>query len=597
MFIDRSNKSHISDYKLQNKIGKGSFANVFKAIHIGTNRVCAIKRIDKSCLLCEPENATDPPKFDMREVEVIQREIRISKKADHPLIVHFYETFEDDDYLYIVMEYIEGESLLNYVNSNGKLDEDQARFFFKQLISCVEYLHNQLHVTHRDLKAENIIIDVHNNIRLIDFGLSSDSSANDQSSNPMMSTVCGSPAYAAPELIQGNEYSRSVDIWSCGVVLYSMVLASLPFYDENITKLFHKVVFEDPPIPSIISPELSNLISQLLQKNPDERISIEKIKESKWYNSSGKNNSLNIDFSFLFDSSLRINNNQLSHEILFQLRRSGYQITQNSDDTPTDPEKPSISENDLLNDITNSCYTNQVSTAYRILSTSKVNQTVLKKINSYKLSASNLSGQDFSLGFASPMKSMAPIPNPTGNRRTRRYSSVCQYANNNTSLLSPMKIPNDNSNVNSNSNLNSIGQRINTNSSLSSNTNVNTDPKKNTRAIISHSSTPNVLPKVPVNSRPVPGLKIISNANSVVNINANSDKSQDLNGYNDEGILRSPKESFPSNNHEVKFAQPQFFAPSGKSLPQRRHMSFSAKPTSGPSICVPKVSFSQSNFA
>lgn len=574
MFIESPNSSHIYDYKLQNKIGKGSFATVFKAIHIGTNRVCAIKRIDKSCLLLEQTNAGDPPQYDMREVEIIKREIRISKKADHPLIVHFYETFEDEDFLYFVMEYIEGESMLNYVNSNGKLSEDQARYFFKQLISCVEYLHNQLHVTHRDLKAENIIVDVHNNIRLIDFGLSSESSINDEKSNTMMSTVCGSPAYAAPELVRGNEYSNSVDIWSCGVVLYSMVFASLPFYDENITKLFHKVVFEDPPIPNTISPDLSNLILQLLQKDPDERISIDKIKESEWFISSGKNRTLNIDFSFLLDSSLKVNNNQISHDILFQMRRSGYQILQNPGDAPSDPEKPFITEKDLLNDIVSFNYTNPISTTYRIMLTSKVNQNVLKKINQCKFS--NSPGQGLPFSMPSPMNSIGPMQNQSGNRRTRRYSSVVQY-NNNTSLLSPINISKEGNNSR-------VGQGINPNSSLIANGNNNNnalaaDSKPKARAIACHSSTQNVIPKATLN-QPVPSISSMKSAPDV-----------------NESSLRSPKESFPSSNkHEVRFPQPQFFTPtSNKSMPQKRHMSFS-RSVNGASIVVPKVSFAQPNL-
>jgi len=258
------------DYHIQELLGTGSFATVFKAKHIPTKRNVAVKVFEKCKLR------------DSAELESLMNEVRISSRADHPLIATLFETFEDENNFYISMELVPNDSLLSFINSSGGIGEGAARKLFAQLVLVLEYLHKDLNVIHRDLKAENILLDRYGNIRLIDFGLSK----NYDPSAPFMSTICGSPAYAAPELVKGNPYTNSVDIWSIGVILFAMIAGFLPFDDQNMNEQLKKVINCEPEYPNNISPSLLDLLKRLLNKNPETRITLDKIKEHPWVFSS-----------------------------------------------------------------------------------------------------------------------------------------------------------------------------------------------------------------------------------------------------------------------------------------------------------------------
>ena len=262
-------KERLNDYRILNEVGHGAFATVHRAIHVPSGNIVALKIIQKPT-----------PEPNERETNSIKREVEISMKADHPLIIHIFECFQDDDHFYISMEYIEGQSLFEIVTSEQKLSEIRARKYFQQIIQAVEYLHTKIKVVHRDIKAENILIDKNDNIRLIDFGLSR---ICDENICQLCSTACGSPAYAAPEVIKKTDYGNIVDIWNCGIILYVMVVGSLPFFDENISRQLQKILLTQPVYPDTISPGLKCLISKMLQKNPEERITLQQINENPWY--------------------------------------------------------------------------------------------------------------------------------------------------------------------------------------------------------------------------------------------------------------------------------------------------------------------------
>lgn len=257
----------IGNYNLKTKIGQGSFATVWKAENIYAKKDVAIKIVDNSSL----ENEESKNRF--------IREISIIKQMDHPFICKLFEIINTPKFTYLVMEYAESGSILTFINKIGRLPEPQARRYFSQLLSGIEYLHNEKQVAHRDLKAENVLLDRNMNIRLIDFGLSNVFSFE----KPELRSSCGSPAYASPEMVRGMPYTKMADIWSAGVLLYAIVTGQLPFEDDNLSTLLQKIAFTEPEYPSFLSPQLVDLLKKILTKSSDQRLSIHKIKAHPWF--------------------------------------------------------------------------------------------------------------------------------------------------------------------------------------------------------------------------------------------------------------------------------------------------------------------------
>ena len=176
-------------------------------------------------------------KLDKQTAKKLFREVRIMKLLNHPHIVRLYEVIDTPRELYLVMEYASGGEIFDYLVAHGRMKEKEARKYFRQIISAVDYCH-AMHVIHRDLKAENLLLDQNMNIKIADFGFS-----NQFVMGQRLNTWCGSPPYAAPELFQGKEYTGpEVDIWSLGVVLYVLVCGALPFDGTTLTKLRARVL-------------------------------------------------------------------------------------------------------------------------------------------------------------------------------------------------------------------------------------------------------------------------------------------------------------------------------------------------------------------
>ncbi|KAM7374869.1 hypothetical protein PAMP_007503 [Pampus punctatissimus] len=207
---------HIGNYRLLKTIGKGNFAKVKLARHILTGKEVAIKIIDKTQL-----NPTS--------LQKLFREVRIMKGLNHPNIVQLFEVIETDKTLYLIMEYASGGEVFDYLVSHGRMKEVEARAKFRQIVSAVHYCHTK-NIVHRDLKAENLLLDADANIKIADFGFSNEFTLGNK-----LDTFCGSPPYAAPELFQGKKYDGpEVDVWSLGVILYTLVSGSLPFDGQNL---------------------------------------------------------------------------------------------------------------------------------------------------------------------------------------------------------------------------------------------------------------------------------------------------------------------------------------------------------------------------
>ena len=256
----------LAKFILGKKIGNGAFGTVRLATHIKTNKIVAIKILEK-----EKMKETDKIRF--------EREIKILKKLRHRNIVNLYNVIISKKEIYIIMEYIKGTELFSYINEKQRLKEKEACYFYQQIISGLEYL-GKLKIVHRDIKPENIIIENNKNIKIIDFGLS-----NIYPENNILFSSCGSPCYAPPEMILGKHYTGSgVDIWSSGIVLYGMLCGYLPFIDINRHKLYKKIIDGKLYFPHFLSENAKDLLKKILNKDPIKRINIEEIKKHPWFN-------------------------------------------------------------------------------------------------------------------------------------------------------------------------------------------------------------------------------------------------------------------------------------------------------------------------
>ncbi|XP_072239652.1 serine/threonine-protein kinase MARK1 isoform X1 [Leuresthes tenuis] len=328
---------HVGNYRLLKTIGKGNFAKVKLARHILTGREVAIKIIDKTQL-----NPTS--------LQKLFREVSVMKILNHPNIVKLFEVIETEKTLYLVMEYASGGEVFDYLVAHGRVKEKEARAKFRQIVSAVEYCH-QKRIVHRDLKispsqeqsspsshnfqtnfpqtyqgdrrrcfskdwynthkwleysqskdsaycyacqhfslpsSENLLLDADMNIKIADFGFS-----NEFTLGSKLDTFCGSPPYAAPELFQGKKYDGpEVDVWSLGVILYTLVSGSLPFDGQNLKELRERVLRGKYRIPFYMSTDCENLLKKLLVLNPGKRSSLKQIMKDRWMNAGYKEEDL-----------------------------------------------------------------------------------------------------------------------------------------------------------------------------------------------------------------------------------------------------------------------------------------------------------------
>ena len=270
----------ICDFIIKETLGKGSFGVVKSAINTQTGEKVAIKILNET-------------KIPYEEKINSLREIEIMKNLKHPNIIRFYGYISNDKQLYLITEYIKGIELFQYISLKKKIEESEACIYFQQIINGIEYLH-KMDIVHRDLKPENILIDRYlKEVKIIDFGLSN--KYTDKSA--LLSTLCGSPLYAAPEVLLEKGYKPGpVDIWSAGVILYFMISGKLPFNGDSDEELYKKII--DAKVKNIqgASKEVNDLIKKILNPNPRKRITISKIKNHPWFNLFNNNNFGNLNY-------------------------------------------------------------------------------------------------------------------------------------------------------------------------------------------------------------------------------------------------------------------------------------------------------------
>ncbi|XP_040842610.1 serine/threonine-protein kinase SIK1 isoform X1 [Ochotona curzoniae] len=251
-------------YDVERTLGKGNFAVVKLARHRVTKTQVAIKIIDKT-------------RLDSGNLEKIYREVELMKLLNHPHIIKLYQVMETKDMLYIVTEFAKNGEMFDYLTAHGHLSEKEARRKFCQILSAVEYCHSH-RIVHRDLKTENLLLDADMDVKLADFGF-----GNFYNPGEPLSTWCGSPPYAAPEVFEGKEYEGpQLDIWSLGVVLYVLVCGSLPFDGPTLPSLRQRVLEGRFRIPFFMSQDCESLLRRMLVVDPAKRITIAQIWQHRW---------------------------------------------------------------------------------------------------------------------------------------------------------------------------------------------------------------------------------------------------------------------------------------------------------------------------
>lgn len=251
-------------YKLEKTLGKGQTGLVKMGIHCVTGKRVAIKIVNRE-------------KLSESVLMKVEREIAIMKLIEHPHVLGLFDVYENKKYLYLVLEHVSGGELFDYLVKKGRLTPKEARRFFRQIISALDFCHSH-NICHRDLKPENLLLDDKNNIRVADFGM-----ASLQVEGSMLETSCGSPHYACPEVIRGEKYDgRKADVWSCGVILYALLVGALPFDDDNLRQLLEKVKKGVFHIPHFVSPDCQNLLRGMIEVNPELRLTLEQIHRHSW---------------------------------------------------------------------------------------------------------------------------------------------------------------------------------------------------------------------------------------------------------------------------------------------------------------------------
>ena len=267
-------KTDLSFYQIGRSIGHGAFGKVNLALHVLSGHIVCIKSFNK--------------KKNVFSWNKIKNEIKIMNKLRKSNnIVKLFELFETKDHYCLVMENVVGGNLLNAINKMNKIPEELAKIIFKQLINTLQYIHSN-NIVHRDIKPDNILLDLDNTIKLCDFGVSKIIPP-----GQLINDSCGTPAFIAPEILLDVPYNPyATDIWSSGVVLYAMVTGFFPFRGINETQLHENILSGIYPKPKDLSEELLDLLNQILNINPDKRITLRKILEHPWLNSHKKINLL-----------------------------------------------------------------------------------------------------------------------------------------------------------------------------------------------------------------------------------------------------------------------------------------------------------------
>uniref|UniRef100_A0A8D3DI28 Protein kinase domain-containing protein n=1 Tax=Scophthalmus maximus TaxID=52904 RepID=A0A8D3DI28_SCOMX len=249
--------NYVGPYRLEKTLGKGQTGLVKLGIHCVTCQKVAIKIVNRE-------------KLSESVLMKVEREIAILKLIEHPHVLKLHDVYENKKYLYLVLEHVSGGELFDYLVKKGRLTPKEARKFFRQIMSALDFCHSHS-ICHRDLKPENLLLDEKNNIRIADFGM-----ASLQVGDSLLETSCGQPTLSCP---QGEKYDgRKADVWSCGVILFALLVGALPFDDDNLRNLLEKVKLGVFHMPHFIPPDCQNLLRGMIEVDAGKRLTVSSIK-------------------------------------------------------------------------------------------------------------------------------------------------------------------------------------------------------------------------------------------------------------------------------------------------------------------------------
>lgn len=248
----------IEDFVLLKVLGKGSFGKVMLAQLKKSNRYFAIKALKKDVVLED----------DDIECTMVERHV-LGLAWQHPFLTHLYCTFQSQEHLFFVMEYLNGGDLMFHIQSSLRFDEKRAKFYGAEIILGLRFLHER-GIIYRDLKLDNVLLDSEGHIKIADFGMCKQNIFGDN----LASTFCGTPDYIAPEILKGQKYSASVDWWSFGVLLFEMLIGQSPFHGEDEDLLFDSILHDTPSFPRWIGKDAQNCVSRFLERDPSKRLGV-----------------------------------------------------------------------------------------------------------------------------------------------------------------------------------------------------------------------------------------------------------------------------------------------------------------------------------
>jgi calcium/calmodulin-dependent protein kinase I len=282
--IEGAETGNIRDkYIIGEELGRGGFSIVFKAVRKSDEEKVAVKIVQKTLI--------------REDIKLLKREIEIMKTVNHPNVLKLIEIYEDDESVYIVMELVDGNELFDRIVDRGYYSEKSTVHIVKQILEAIKYLHEQ-HIAHRDLKPENLLCSGEGSnevVKIADFGLSKIFAG---ANGEPLQTSCGTPGYVAPEVLTSDSYDEAVDMWGVGIITYILLAGYPPFYADDDTQLFEKIMdveydFDDECWDDV-SDIAKNFIQQLLVKDPKKRLTAEMALKHKWLTSSTADKALNI---------------------------------------------------------------------------------------------------------------------------------------------------------------------------------------------------------------------------------------------------------------------------------------------------------------